>query len=622
MPIDAEFKALIDRVSSSVDIVDIIGSYIPVIKKGGKQYVAKCPFHDDNDPSLQISQEKQIFHCFVCHTGGNAIRFVELYEHIPFMEALKKVARIGNVTDPRLEDKKSSYVKKEDDSLKPLKRCLEDLTDYYEYALQTQEGATALSYLEGRGLNEDIRHTFRIGYAPKDGAKTCKFLESRGHSLKTLEDTGISPKISGEHYDSNSGRVVFPILDIDSNVIGYSARRLNNDENIAKYKNSSEGPLFNKSTILYNLNNAIKESKPKKYIYIMEGFMDVLALYRVNEKSAVAIMGTAFTKEHIEILRKLNCELRFCLDNDHAGQENMMKILDKMADSGLNYRFTVLKGNGKDADEILTHDGEEVLKQGLNNLLSPFDFAMHYYSTSSLSTQKEKKDVVFKFLPYLAKIKSRLELDEYIRKISTLTGYSQDIIMEYVSKSRNKSKEEIETMSFKFRPERIVLKKLILAERKMLYLMLSDARAIEFYEKNMVTFTDDIYSKIASYVSEYIIHHECVDINNLISFVEANRCDTSIDESDPTYHSMNAETKAIIDEIIEISNTEDRDRYSEILLQELLNTIKNERVQMYEKEVLDKMLVGKSDIEKARILADYNKKRVQKIREENEDEKK
>ena len=220
MPFD---DSLVEDVLKHADIVKVISAFLPVTRKG-KNFVAKCPFHDDTDPSMMISQEKQIFKCFVCGAGGSAISFVQKYLHISFIEAIKKVAEIADYHDPRLEQ---TVVQKSVDPRKePLLKCLRDLTLYYKYALSTPEGKEGLEYLESRNLNAELRDKYQLGYAFRDGKATVKFLQSRGHSLKTIEDIGIASQMGGEYYDKNQGRAIFPICDEDGNVIGYSARRL------------------------------------------------------------------------------------------------------------------------------------------------------------------------------------------------------------------------------------------------------------------------------------------------------------------------------------------------------------------------------------------------------------
>ena len=306
-------KSIAEDVLKHADIVQVISSYLPLVKQG-KNYKAVCPFHDDTNPSLVVSPEKQFFKCFVCGTSGTAISFVQKYEHISYGEAIKKVADIVNYHPEGLES--IAKPKKVDERKESLLKCLYDLNLYYQFALNTPEGKEGLDYFESRKLDASLRSKYKLGYAFKDGKSTISFLQKKGHSIKTIEDTGVAKMISsGVYADMNEGRVVFPICDIDGNVIGFSARRLTNDDT-PKYMNTPETYLFHKTNNLYNIHIAKDAAKLKGYLYVCEGFMDVYALSKIGIDAAVAIMGTALTNEHIQILRSLNAEIRLCLDGD------------------------------------------------------------------------------------------------------------------------------------------------------------------------------------------------------------------------------------------------------------------------------------------------------------------
>ena len=427
MPID---ETLSQDVLKNADIVRVVSSFLEVTKKG-KNYFAKCPFHDDNNPSLVISQEKQIFRCFVCGTSGNAITFVRKFLNVSFMEAMKKVAEISDYHDPRLEGQQIKKVV--DPKKEPLIKCLKDLTLYYEYALNTEEGKIGLKYFEDRNLNSDIRIKYHLGYALKDGKGTCKFLQEKGHSLKTIEDIGIASIHNGESSDRNQGRVIFPICNADGEVVGFSARRLvESDE--AKYINSPETYVFNKRTILYNYHIAKEKARSAGYIYICEGFMDVFALSKIGIDACVATMGTALTKEHIALLRKLNVEIRLCLDGDLPGQHAMMEISKLLQASGMSYRIVDNQGSSKDPDEILNQDGPEALKAYLNNLISKVDFTLNFYGkTNPLNTVEQKKALIKEFMPILLGTKSSLELDSYIKRLANITGFEADSIKQLLN---------------------------------------------------------------------------------------------------------------------------------------------------------------------------------------------
>lgn len=590
--------SIAEDVLKHADIVKVIGSYLTLVKQG-KNYKAVCPFHDDTNPSLTISPEKQFFKCFVCGTGGNAITFVQKYEHISFPEAVKKVADICDYHPEGLE--KYSKPVKVDERKQELLKCLYDLNLYYQFAINTPEGKEGLDYLESRKLDNSYRSKYKLGYAPKDGKATIEFLLKKGHSIKTIEDTGIARMVSvGNYRDMNEGRVTFPICDIDGNVIGFSARRLVNDDT-AKYMNTPETYLFHKTNNLYNIHIAKDAAKIKGYIYVCEGFMDVYALSKIGIDAAVAIMGTALTSEHIQILRSLNVEIRLCLDGDLPGQSAMMKICRNLSRSGINYRVVDNQGSDRDPDEILNEEGKVALEEYLNKLVGPTDFALNYYLRSNpLKTNEEKKTLIKEFLPILAKINSQIELDNYLRKLEKITGFDVESIRDVVKKARMNagSGESFNKAVFQnFHPEREALQKLVTAERELLYQMSQSKAAVDFYEQKIGGFYDDVYRAIANYMVEYAETHENMDLNGVMVLVEENNLSNK-DE--------------ILDDLTSLVSETHPKNCSEQLLENLLDTINDEKSRITNEDILAESLEGKSEIEKARIIAEFRRREMAK----------
>ena len=596
-------KSLAEDVLKHADIVQVVSSYLPLIKQG-KNFKAVCPFHDDTNPSMVVSPEKQFFKCFVCGTGGTAISFVQKYEKISYGEAIKKVCDIVNYHPEGLET--IAKPKKVDERKESLLKCLHDLTLYYQFALNTPEGKEGLDYFEQRKLDNSLRNKYKLGYAYKDGKSTINFLQKKGHSIKTIEDTGVAKMVSnGVYADMNEGRVVFPICDIDGNVVGFSARRLINDDT-AKYMNTPETYLFHKSNNLYNIHIAKDAAKLKGYIYICEGFMDVYALSRIGIDAAVAIMGTALTSEHIQILRSLNVEIRLCLDGDLAGQTAMMKISKMLSKAGLKYRIVDNQGSSKDPDEILNEDGKEALEEYLNKLISQVDFALNYYLRSNpLKTNEEKKTLIKEFLPILARLDSQIELDTYLRKLEKITGFDVESIRSVVRKVRMSNADDVVTQTKnaieEFRPEQKTLQKLMTAERELLFQMSQNKAAVAFYEQKVPGFYDDLYRTIANFITEYASEHEKMDVVGLMSLLE---------ESD-------LENKQrVIQELTSLYMDVHPEECTEELLNNLLETILSERKRISEEDVLKQSLEGKTELEKARIISDYNRRMMSKKEDE------
>ena len=593
-----DINELAQDVLKHADIVQVVSSYLTVTKKG-RNFMAVCPFHDDTNPSLSISPERQFFKCFVCGTGGTAISFVQKYEHMPYGQAIRKVAELSNYHPEGLDSFAKS--KPVDEKKATLVKCLHDLNLYYQFALNTPEGKDGLDYLESRYLDNSLRSKYKLGYAYKDGKATIEFLKKKGYSIKTIEDTGIAKMLSpGVYADMNEGRVTFPICDVDGNVIGFSARRLTSDDT-AKYMNSPDTYLFNKKTILYNYHIAKEAAKLKGYIYVCEGFMDVYALARIGVDAAVATMGTALTPEHIALLRSLNVEIRLCLDGDLPGQRAMMKICNDLTKSGLSFRVVDNQGSTKDPDEILNEDGPEALQAYINKLLGRMDFALNYYLQSNpLTTIEQKKKLIKEFIPMLSKINDQLELNSYLRKLEKITGFDIEDIRKLVMGYRdNEGQVDVVQRTMKdFHPERKALQRLVTAERELLFQMMGSDEAVAFYEDKVGTFYDDVYRVIANYIIAYKEQYGNVDITGIMQSIE---------------NSDEAKKEEIMSDVIDIMEEDFHPKEcNQELLDNLLDTIEGEKDRISEEDTLNDSLEGKDELEQARIIAEYNRRKANK----------
>ncbi len=593
------YKGLISEdILKHADIVKVVGSYLNLVKQG-KNYKAVCPFHDDTNPSLTISPEKQFFKCFVCGTGGNAFNFVQKFEHVSFPDAIRKVADIVGYHPEGLEA--ISKPVKVDEKKEALLKCLYDLNLYYQFAFNTPDGKEGVEYFDSRNLDASLRNKYKLGYAPKDGKATIDFLLKKGHSIVTIEQTGVMRMISNTNYrDMNEGRVTFPICDIDGNVIGFSARRIKNDDS-AKYMNTPETYLFHKTNNLYNIHIAKDACKLKGYIYVCEGFMDVFALGKIGIDAAVAIMGTALTNEHIQILRSLNVEIRLCLDGDLPGQSAMMKIARVLAKNGIRFRVVDNQGSSRDPDEILNQDGKEALEEYLNKLVDHNDFALNYYLRSNpLKTNEEKKALIKEFLPVLLRINSQIELDTYLRKLEKITGFDAESIRDLLRRTRESvnAGEGISRELFQnFHPEREALQKLVTAERELLYQMSQNKAAVSFYEQKIGGFYDDIYRQIAMFMVEYAENHDDMDLGGLIVLVE----ESDLDNKDE-----------IIEDLTSMAFETHPNKCDENLLNNLLETINGEKSRITDEDILENSLKGKSELEQARIIAEFRRRKMNK----------
>lgn len=590
-------KDLIESLLKEADIVTVISSFIPVMKKG-RGYVALCPFHDDKDPSLSISKERQIFKCFVCNTGGNAIGFVQKYLGISYQDAIRRVAEIVGFNDERLEKEKDEI--KIDKIKQPLFDTINDLQSLYQYCLNTSDGKNAQEYLQKRNIDKNQIKKYGIGYAFDDGTKTIEYLQKKGHTLDKIKDIGIVSANSNS--DANAGRLIFPLKDKNGQVVGFSARKMDSkDTESPKYVNSPDTKIFKKSLILYNYDNAKNTARRDGYIYVLEGFMDVLALDKVGMQSAVALMGTSLSAEQIELLRRLNCEIRLCLDGDNPGQKGMMKIILQLNKANIPFRLVCNPKDLRDPDEILQESGEEALKESMNNLVDPFEFQLNYYENVQKLSKKEDKIQVLKYcLPFLESIKNDLERENNIAKLSKVTGYEPSIIRNQIRKI-SESDDSLEEIAYsnemKLSDSTIAqrqLKRLEAAEKKTLYYMLQNTDAVEYFNKNIFNFYITNYEKIADLIVDYVDRtNEKVNVAILYN---------EIDQSDET-----EEIKSTLNKIIANLTDEEvaYEPYTEKNIADCAKVIYQEKGKINKKQSFDDKLKETPESEKGELLKQY-----------------
>lgn len=597
---------LIAALLEQTDIVDVIKAYIPVTKKG-RNYMALCPFHDDKHPSLSISPERQIFKCFVCGTAGNAITFVSKYEKISYAEAVRKVAEIVGFHDDRLI--KEAFVPKKDPTIEPLYNCINDLQKFYDYGLNIPEGKVAKDYLAQRNIDDSQIKKYKIGYALSDGRKTVEFLLAHGHSLKSVEDIGIA-LASANAKDANAGRLIFPLCDPNGQVVGFSARKLKKEQD-PKYVNSPETPIFHKGKILYNYHNVKGSARHDGYVYVLEGFMDVMALDKAGISSAVALMGTSLSSEQIALLRKLNCEIRLCLDGDAAGQIGMMKIITQLNAAGLPYRLVSNPNDLRDPDDILQESGPEALKEAMSHLVDAMDFQINYYlNVKKPETPDDRRRVMLYFIKFLRNIPAGIDRDNYIAKLSKATGYEMEAIRIQINKKviSNADEEEasiaVDELDFsRLHPEKVLGKRLLRAERLALYYMLSDSRAVKRYEDEIGNFYTSVYNSIANYIVDYkeSRKEETIALPLLINDIA---------------NSGDEETDTLVSRITEIASEKYYPPYSDQGMKEVIEVIQDEKEKQYDLEQTAKAIsnTGGDARKAAATLKDFAARRKERLK--------
>ncbi len=347
---------LLTQIENKGNIVDIISDYISLEKKGNN-FVGLCPFHSDSNPSMSVSTSKGIYKCFVCGAGGGPINFVQNYEGISFIEAVKKVS-------DKLEIDWRDFISTKTIKINPeISRGWEinqEAQNFFKYSLNNSND-NIQDYIKKRDLNEDVRNKFLIGLSG-DGSSLNKFLLNKGFTETELIKYGLAKRRENTTLvDYFINRLMFAIQDTNSNIIGFSGRVIDSDSKYAKYLNSPETPLFKKSKILYNLNNAKIKANIKKELIVVEGFMDVIALYKAGVENAIATMGTAFTKQHTDIVKSITNNIVLAFDSDQAGINALISVAKELIKGKIN-TYTLQIPAGKDFDELYKNNKNSVIE--------------------------------------------------------------------------------------------------------------------------------------------------------------------------------------------------------------------------------------------------------------------
>jgi len=344
----------IDEVQRVSNVYDIISDYLS-LKKTGSVYVALCPFHNERTPSFVVSPTKNIFKCFGCGISGNAIKFVMEYEKISFSDAIIKIAQKYGITVKYIGNDKEKH-------LKGLYSLTRQITDFYKN--QLKESQIAREYLRKRGIQPQTIIDFEIGYSPENSERFNKFIQENDISIEDLNKIGLMSVHNDKIYDKFSGRIIFPIKDHKGNIVGFGGRAIDENRH-PKYLNSPETQVYKKSKVLYGLFENSQIIKEKSQAVIVEGYMDLISLYQIGIKNVVATLGTALTKEHVNLLKKYVKEVIVMFDSDEAGKKAAIRAAEILLSEGITVRYAYYT-EAKDPDE-LSKKGLNTVKEIINN---------------------------------------------------------------------------------------------------------------------------------------------------------------------------------------------------------------------------------------------------------------
>ena len=568
-------KEIINEIKSQNDIVDVIRSYIDLDDK----LKGKCPFHNDNNPSFSVHSEKQIYKCFSCGESGNVITFVEKINGITFVEALKLLAdRVGIKLDV-------SAPKKVNTKLEKYYEINDTANKYYKNNLISNSGKEAIKYLTDRSINKDIINEFNIGLATNN--QLTSILEKK-YDKKDLLDIDISRGSDEKQFDTFQNRIIFPIIDENNNVVAFSGRKYLSDDlkdnTLSKYVNSKETIIFRKSNTLYNLNNSLQNIKKSKEIIITEGFMDTIRMSTIGYKNVVALMGTAFTKDHLDKILKFKCRVVLNLDQDNPGKEATISIGNELLKHNLDVSVIVFD-DYKDSDEFIIAKGKDAFDIAYNNRLPFIDFKLNYLkSNKNMKDSSEISKYINEAIESINEVDDDILRELKIKELSSEFNIDESIIKSKIKNNNKKEKQEVKEIPKKR------YNKYDISEIRILYLMLNYDDVILYFENTLGYLIHDNMSKLAYKIIEFRNDYGYFDYSDFIDYISE---DNDLNET--------------LKEVMKYPNNEE---YSMNELDEYINTIKKytveKRIESLKNEMKETLDVNKQ-IEIAKKIEDIKK---------------
>ncbi len=410
----------LDKVITQLNIVEVIGEYVD-LKKTGSNYKGLCPFHKDTNPSFMVSTSKNIYKCFVCGAGGNVIKFYMEYNKLTYGEAVYELSKkynlnISPISGNVSEDRNKKYYK-----------ILDEALSFFKGNIFSNSGREALSYLNKRGMQPDFIRENNLGYALNGWDSLYNHLVGKGYDLPTLSKLGLIKSGDKGYYDIFRDRIIYPIYSPSGNVIAFGGRTMSDRKDIAKYLNSPETPVFHKGRNLYGIKNKGSSIRRKNYALLMEGYMDVLAAHAYGFDVALAPLGTAFTNEQAELLKRYTSNVIIAFDMDNAGRVASEKASLVLKKYGFNIRVLELR-NAKDPDEFLKKYGKTEFLKSVKNSKEIFDFLYDYYVREyDLNNFMAKQNFISRFKEFFLSVETELEKSLYLNKLSVSLGMEKEI---------------------------------------------------------------------------------------------------------------------------------------------------------------------------------------------------
>lgn len=499
---------LANLIRSKTDIVDVIGERIPLVSRG-KNFFGVCPFHDDSNPSMCVSREKQIYTCFSCHATGNVFTFLMNYEHIDFKEVLRYLGEKVGV------DVSSVQVKKKSNKFDKLYDAYSFSVKYFQNNLNSGVGRSAKSYLCNRGINDEIIKEFEIGLSLENRDDLTKLLTNKGYELSDLNRIGLS----SDDHDIYNDRIMFPLYDVSGKVVGFSGR-IYKDNGQNKYLNTKETDIFKKGEMLYHYHIAREECRLKKSVIVMEGFMDVIRASTIGIKNTVALMGTALTREQINLLKRLSNNIILCLDGDGPGVKAATSIGEELLNQGIEVKVVYLPDND-DPDSFILKHGEERFKGLIENAQNFSDFKINQLKQNvDFRSDEEKANYINAVLKETTKINDEIRIEVVLKRLAKEfdIGYNT-LEMRFNSLKNENIKPVVQQVEI---PKKISVRKdkYIKAVEQILYFMLNNEWVITQVENERLIFPSEESRVLSSEIIYYYKKYGSVNVADFYTYVQ------------------------------------------------------------------------------------------------------
>lgn len=484
---------LIEEVRSKNDIVDVISSYVKLQKKGSS-YFGLCPFHNEKSPSFSVSRQKQMYYCFGCGAGGNVFTFLMEYENYSFLEALKYLADRAGVELPRQELSKEARERADTKAI--LLEINKAAARYFYIQLKERQGERALAYLKGRQLGDDTIRAFGLGYANKYSDDLYRYLKGQGYQDDMIAKAGLIT-VDEKHgaHDKFWNRVMFPIMDANSRVIGFGGRVMGDGK--PKYLNSPETMIFDKSRNLYGLNRA--RSSRKSYFLLCEGYMDVISLHQAGFTNAVASLGTALTQGHASLIKRYVKEVYLTYDSDEAGTKAALRAIPILREAGISAKVIRMEPY-KDPDEFIKNLGKEAFEDRIREARNGFLFGVEVLEQDyDLASPEGKTDFLKEVARRLGEFEEDIERNNYIEAVAGRYHVGYEELRKLVVRTavQNGLAQPVK------RPEKPVKEKkedgILTSQKILLTWMIEEPQVFHQISSYIIPedFTGEIYRKVA-----------------------------------------------------------------------------------------------------------------------------